>query len=209
MGKSKVLWIIGGNASGKTTQSKLLHQKLSGDKYKHIVQFEFINSKNNVDKTSYTLYQNSAHVGAMRDNQCTGTDSLSTKDQIEMSYLTLMDNFKMNYVLIDGIMSTQSWVEMILQAQPDETYLVLLTFDKIEDNLKRVQERRFIKNQTFINGMKYLEPLKDKTISNVTGKWRGFYSLFMRVHKQFTAYKIIDATLSREKINNEILKLIQ
>lgn len=202
---NKVVWIIGANATGKTTQSKLLHFALNLNSNKVISELHFINSKGEVDKTSFTLYDNSAHVGALRDNQCTGTDSLSTKDQIEMAYLSISSPL----IVIDGIMATGSWVDMIKQVNDIETYIILLNFDKLEDNLERVQERRWQKKPTTANGHKCYEELNEKTIKNITGKWRGFYSLYCKVYNQFDHYTMIEATLSKEEINKQILNFIQ
>lgn len=95
--KKNVIFIIGSNASGKTTVAKMLHDKL-GDSKKQIIKGE-------IDGVEYcyTSFGSVCHVGAVNDNQCTGTDTLSKKIQVETSYIMALNDEHSQIIILDPI----------------------------------------------------------------------------------------------------------
>lgn len=203
--EKKVIWIIGSNCSGKTTQSKLIHKNLNKSKYKQIINVLFTNSLNEDDNTFITLYDTTCHVGKVEDNQCTGTDSLSTKDKIEMSYLDLILNHDKNIVLIDGVLATSLWSGIINQVKPMfniETSVYLLDYKTNEANYARLRQRRANKTGKPVESI----VLEEKTLLNVAGKIKGFRSMFEKVKDDFNVSCIIDAELPIAEIHKIIVK---
>lgn len=196
MPKIKVVWLIGSNASGKSTQAKLLHKHFS-TKPKDIVSME-------VDgiSFSFTDFGKSAHVGEIGNNQCTGTDTLGKKQQVELSYFTCVNCLpEVEYVILDPIMSTGKYVDLIREYDV-ELYLVLLNFNTPEANCRRVQSRRF--NKTGV-----MEELTENTKKNIENKRKNFLRLFNRVCDLCDGSMLINAELNEKTIHQHILKLIQ
>ena len=200
----KVIMIIGGNASGKTTTAKLIHQNCNGiSKAKEIRKLEFINENNEDDFTFVTLYDRTAHVGKVEDNQCTGTDSLNTKNKIEFSYLYLVMLSDVRIIVLDSIMSTSTWSEMIHQVNHKydvKTILVLLNYKDIEANYVRLKQRRAHKTGEPVESI----ILNDTTQSNVLSKLKGFKNMFEKIKNNFNVSIEIDADLPAEEIHQLI-----
>ncbi len=199
-----IVWIIGSNSSGKTTQSKLIHKNCNGNGDKTITPLPFINSKFEEDLTYYTIYQKTAHVGKVEDTQCTGTDSLNTKDKIEMAYLCLIDE-NVETIVIDGILATGTWCDMIHQVRPEydiKTNIILLNFDSPEANFKRLRQRRANKSGLDVKDI----ILEEKTQENVANKLKTFRSIFERTKSQFNVSLEINADLSESQIHNLIVQ---
>jgi len=218
MNKKKVIWIIGSNATGKTTQSKLIHKKLNnGDESKLFVDMDL---GDGVVKA--TQFKQTAHVGFLRDNQCTGTDTINSKESIDATFCYLMSLDEVGYIVIDGIMATATWIDIFTQF-PDlvDVYLILLQFDDVIDNLKRVVERRVYKQidkggndgadielfEVYVE--KGMAELEDKTIKNVSGKFTGFKSMYEKVKGRCKEYTQVDAADSVESINHFLVDFIQ
>ncbi len=191
MKKPIVIWIIGSNGSGKTTQAKLLGNFFKTEPLKIIEGTE-----NNIN-WAYSTYGNKiANVGRVQNNPCCGTDTLQTKEQIRLSYLKAITNHKI--VILDGIMASGAWLEFINEVETN-ILLVLLDID-INDNLKRIRARRSAKNadkEIIIN---------PSTVENLKGKIKGFKSLYNNLSDKIDNKIIIEAKSNVSDVNNRILK---
>lgn len=204
----KVIMIIGSNSSGKTSQAKLIHKNYNGTgSAKEIRQIDFINEDGEQDKTFVTLYDKSAHVGKMEDDtQCTGTDSLNSRARVEMAYLYLMLSTKIEVIVLDAILSTGTWSEMIHQVQTQQnihTVLILLNYSSPEANYARLRQRRSNKTGQPVDSI----ILSDKTQENVFSKLKGFKNMFEKIKYDFNVYSEIDADLPAETIHLMITQL--
>lgn len=204
---------MGSNASGKTTQSKLLHSVLS-DSGKELIS-ESLSDDLNVKAT---IFSNSAHVGHLKDNQCTGTDTINSKNNVDASFCHILCNYDVNYIIVDGILCTATWLDIFKQfPEQIDILVVLLQFPTLEQNLRRVVERRVYKKidqggndqgdiEMFEHFVEFgIENLEPKTLKNVSSKFKGFKSMFEKVKSNCQYSLEINASLSEEEINIEIL----
>lgn len=196
MSKKNVIWFIGSNASGKTTQSKKFHEGVSDKSTKKIV-----NKKDQEGNRifEYTIYDNSGHVGALRDNQCTGTDSLGTKDMVVQTYNKLCGIEHISFILLDPIMSTGKYVEF-LRKFDSNIMLIHLHFPSVEDNLKRIDIRRSNKGVH--------KPMDPKTIENITRKNKTYLSLFNSMRDKVDCCLQINANESEEAIHIKVMEFV-
>jgi len=191
-----VIWIYGSNASGKTTQARLIHESLSNSAEKTI----FSGFEGGL-KWEYTLYDNSVHIGGIKDNQCTGTDTLPQKSQVILTYDEIMKReASIDVIVLDPIMSTGKHIEL-LRKYSINLLVIYLHFETPEDNFYRVIHRRYIKSGI-------VEDLSDKTKENLAGKQRGFYSLYERTKHLCDAHIKINADEELEDIHLKILEFL-
>jgi len=165
------VWLIGSNASGKTTQARLLHQLQINTK--PIYRESYMgNLKENPERLCYTEFEEKlvCNIGWVKNNQCTGTDSLHTRLQVEHSYKKAIQSWN-KIIIVDGIMATGQWLNF-LRNEDTKLLVVLLHFVELEDNILRIQQRRQAKHGG------ELPSLDDRTIKNITGKIKGFKSMF-------------------------------
>lgn len=216
MDKKKIVWMLGSNATGKTTQSKLLHDKFGNGEKR---TFSFKEADQPVKFTTFGT--NIGHVGIVGDNQCTGTDTLNSKLSIENSLIYCLN--ECDIVVVDGILATATWIDIFNQF-PDtvETYCILLQFSTIEANLKRVAERRAYKRiESGGNDLSDIADFdiivdqeldkiidSDKTIKNISSKFKSFKSIYERVKNKCVKNTEILADLPPDQIFSQIHKLI-
>lgn len=212
--KTTLIWLMGSNATGKTTQAKLIHEALSDLKTK-----ELITEKLDGDLViKATMFDNSGHIGHLKDNQCTGTDTINSKEGVDASFCYLLSN-DVPYIIVDGIMCTGQWVHIFNQF-PDkvQVLVVLFQFPTLEDNLRRIAERRAYKKiedggndgadiHDFENIVEWFyEELDEKTKKNVGSKFKNFKNMYERVKKDCDFSMEIDASLHIDDIHVEILQ---
>lgn len=191
-----VIWIYGSNASGKTTQAKLIHEFLSDSVDKTI----FAGFEGGL-KWEYTLYDNSVHIGGIRENQCTGTDTLPQKAQVILTYDEIMKRERnIDVIVLDPIMSTGQHVELLRKYKVN-LLVVYLHFETAEDNFYRVIHRRYLKT-----GL--IEDLADKTKENLARKQNNFYRLYERTKHLCDAHIKINAEEELEEIHFKILSFL-
>lgn len=216
MNNQKILiWIMGSNASGKTTQSKLIHEALSG-KEKELITEQLFGSV----VVKATLFENSSHIGHLKDNQCTGTDTINSKEGVDASFCYLLLNSSTSYIVVDGILCTAQWLSIFKQFPNVKILVILLQFPTLEQNLRRVVERRVYKKieaggNDLADIMDFemfvemgIENLEEKTLKNVGSKFKGFKSMYEKVKPECDYCIEIDASLSIEEIHVEILQKI-
>jgi len=162
MDKTIVIWFLGSNGSGKTTQCKKIHSKF----------YSLQRDVHYKDKDlSYTITGGVAgHVGMLSDKACCGTDTISKKEDITKAFNILLSK-GVSIITVDGIMATGTWPEFLKTPQ---TLLITVLLDVDEElNFKRVQMRREKKNGS-------TDELAEKTKDNLRGKIRGFRSMYQR-----------------------------
>lgn len=219
MKRKTVIWFLGSNATGKTTQAKMLHKTLNnGDEGKIFVDMDCEDGC--VIKA--TQYNRSAHVGFLKDNQCTGTDTINSKESIDATFCYLLSIDSIDFIVIDGIMATATWYDIFTQ-YPElvELHVILLQFDDVIKNLRRVVERRVCKKidaggndgadiAAFDDTVEYeLSILPDKTIKNVSGKFTGFKSMFDKITQKCHSHIQINASRPVEQIHSLIMNFLQ
>lgn len=173
MSKKLVIWFIGGNSVGKTTQARAIHQFFSiysvqSDKPSKIVEWE-----ESGKKIAYTkMNKLSSNLGRLTDRQCSGTDTMGSKDQIFHSFDAALADSQV--VIIEGIMATGKWIELLRR---DDVVLWTILLDVSEDvNFMRLRQRRGIKLGIDPSEVQ----IARKTQENLSSKLRGFRSLFDR-----------------------------
>lgn len=207
--------MMGSNASGKTTQSKLLHETLS-DSDKKLVSLKF-----GEIIVKATKFKHSGHVGHLKDNQCTGTDTINSKEGVDASFCYLLGENDISYIIVDGILCTAQWLNIFKQFPREvEILVILLQFQTLEQNLRRVVERRACKMidnvgndgadiDDFDNIVDYeITNIQPKTLKNVGGKFKGFKSMYNKVREQCEYSIEIDASLNQNDIHVQILQKI-
>ena len=217
MGKKKtIIWFLGSNASGKTSQSSELH-KYYGNGPKKINKW-----KEQGENVKYTTFgSNIGHVGEFGENQCTGTDTINSKKSLEMSLIYCLN--ECDIVVVDGIMATSTWLDIFNQfPETVSVKVILLQFNNIEENLRRVAERRACKIiddggndgadiydfEMFVDEELRKIHNNDKTIKNISSKFKGFENMFNKVRINCLDSIKIDASKDFLEISTEILNFL-
>jgi adenylate kinase family enzyme len=160
--KTLVIWFLGSNGSGKTTQSRKIHSYF-GNEEKQIHK----------DKNGYSYTITSGeigHVGKFSNNQCCGTDTIQKKEDIQKCFEELLSK-NLTIITLDGIMATGTWPEFLMS---DKTILLPILLNVSESlNFDRVMQRRFNKKGV-------MEELDDKTKENLKRKIKSFQSIYSR-----------------------------
>lgn len=204
-----ILWFIGANATGKTTQAALFHKYLQGKKRHFGLSYKDGTTEGGV-KWKYTICSEmSSNLGRMNHPllvpngdkalDCCGTDTLSTKVQI-------MESLKRakkasSIVVVDGIMATGQWIEFL---KDESTHVCLIFCDiDIDTCLKRLKKRRAQKLGVSIFDV---DEFTEKTVENITGKVNGFRSLWLRMYDQCDSRLKIDSNqFDKHQINEQII----
>ncbi|HPI19501.1 MAG TPA: hypothetical protein PKY56_03950 [Candidatus Kapabacteria bacterium] len=176
MEKTLVIWIIGGNSTGKTTLARNIHkffQNIATPTEKVISVGDFY-------YTEMSKY--SCNVGDLLKSQCAGCDTLGTKQQIINCFEYVVDRYPV--VVLEGIMATGTWIEFL--KRDDTIVFTILLNVTPETNFSMVSKRRAIKK-----GISQFEvEVTEKTRENMSSKLRGFMSLYERM-KPKSDYSLI------------------
>lgn len=204
MKKKNLIWLLGGTATGKTTQSIQLHKHLNNfdsDSFKWKAKDYVKKFQVGRVKTTLTVYKNSIHIGRISFADCCGTDTLGKKEQIIKAYQLAL-RMKQKNIIIDGIMATGKWIDF-LKVDKVNIFLFLLHFNNVDLNLKRLEQRRKI--DLLPDNEK---ALSEHTSNNVIGRRRYFNSLFQKLSLENDIHlsELINADLEKEEITKIILK---
>lgn len=187
------IWLIGTNGSGKTTQAKMFHNFAC----EQTQQIDINNGEVKISHWGCKI----AHVGLIGKNQCTGTDTLNTKEQIKNSFLKACD--LADIVVVDGIMATGTWYDDIFKFKKTEDciyVLVNLHYFNEKEMIERLKKRRFLKEG--------VAEISDDTIEKIKTKNKGFFRLFEKQKSFFDISLQIDASLKENVIFDKILHSI-
>jgi len=167
--KTLIIWLIGGNCTGKTTQAREIH--------KYFQKLQTHSTKERVIEESNFCYTSmsdiSCNAGNLLKSQCSGTDTLSTKQQIEDCINYTKDRYPI--VVIEGIMATGQWIHFLKQ-QDTILFTVFLNMTP-EINFKMVSQRRAAKKGIAPTDIQ----ISQKTKENMASKLRGFFLLYNRM----------------------------
>lgn len=184
-----IVWIIGANASGKTSlaatvQRSLREHAINEDKTVQSYEDSLRIANGNIIYTRTS--PNSCNIGKfnhplmwrqrrVETNECCGTDTLPKKDLINFAIqeasIPFLDN---DYIFVEGVMATRQWLKMF----PTNEYgvlMVLMDID-IENCIQRLALRR--SKRKGISQIEALESMNKKTVENIEGKIRGFRKMF-------------------------------
>lgn len=179
-----VVWLIGSNGTGKTTQSKKLLKFFSDYEYK-------ISSKES--QYCYTKTGIVAGLGKFSEKDCCGCDTLPNKATIRNSYLKAIDDEDVSLVVIDGIMSTNTWIDFIRER---DVKLLVVHFEiDLDNNILRVLYRRKITDLD-----NYPIEKIESLASNLNGKINGFKKQFNTQIKNADSNISIKFGLSEEEV---------
>lgn len=200
-----VIWMIGSNGSGKTTQMRNLVRALNSDKGKKfsIKQKEF--------DYCYTVFEDMCVLGKIGENQCTGLDNVFSQLKVEGVFRSLDKSMKedKSIVLIESIMATFNWYKSIMQVfekTEEEARLIVFHLDfSIHHNLTRIQKRRAKKNgrEDWYNIV-----LEDTTYKNIASKNGNFRALANKIKAENEQVFTLKAEESEKSITSSILRII-
>lgn len=197
------IWIIGGSGVGKTTLAVNIHnffKKIYADECKTKV-FGFGEDNKEFLYTEVSPF--SANLGILSNSQCSGTDTLSTKERIKNSFFLAKKNYPV--VIIEGIMATGTWIDWIKEHEDVELFTIHITISD-EENLKRLKIRRSKKKQCSPEEI----IIEQKTKDNLSGKIRGFASLFGRVkHKSDYFLEINSENFCPSQTSDQVINFLK
>lgn len=210
-----VIWFIGANAAGKTTQAALLHKYFRDvfDEGKQHLN-KYVKEERNGTLVSYTVLSPvSTNVGkfnhpitsVVEDNTTAtcGTDTINKKEQIIASFEAALAETPI--VIMEGVMATGTWIDF-LKRKGVELVLIHMEMDT-EDTLARLLARRAEK--TGKTELEMFEQLQEKTIKNIDGKVRGFRSMYKKLSPLADYAFSVDATKDANWIHYDILNKIK
>lgn len=241
--KKIVIWLVGSNATGKTTQAALIHKKLRSELYlakfvqgsdeydvdwiytqcgeytanlgrfSHsalLSEYEMevaeakvekwikLEKKNSTIISRGALKKAKQHLKYLQPTDCCGTDTMSKKAQIMAAFETTTSS-PSRIIVVEGIMATGTWIDF-LKTKNTVVFMVHLKIS-LEDNVMRLRARRAAKKNITPN----LVEFKPKTMQNISGKIRGFESLYKRMEPKTDYNMEIDAMENINVINKKIL----
>lgn len=209
------IWLLGGNSTGKTTQSAHIHLMLrelyDAQDFVSVVRYFQEEIDGEIIKYFYTKVSPvSANLGifnhplttaqnsGIKTNACCGTDNLSKKVQIQLAYIAAITDPDIKVITVDAIMATGQFIEFLSNS---ESKLLTILFDCTETtNFKRLAQRRAVKLG--------IEPsevvLAEKTKDNLRTKLKNFRSTFRK------ALLVSDESLevSTDELNIEEVRIL-
>jgi thymidylate kinase len=206
-----VFWFVGTNAAGKSTQAALLHKYLRQSKY---FQNKLFSGEESGIKWKFTqCSEASANLGNFnhpllitngdKTLDCCGTDTLSTKAQIIRSFKEAKKNFSI--ITVEGVMATGQWFKFL--STPDTHLCMILCDIELEVCLKRLKKRRANKHEINIFNV---EDFSEKTIENISGKVRGFKSLWNNIaHKCDSRLLLNVNSYDKYQLNEQIIHFFE
>lgn len=168
--KKRLIWIIGAMASGKSTQRKLLCERLSDG-----AQGEVIKKTKGEVKIVYTSFGGVVGMpGRASTNQCDGLDSsFGDMKKIGSLMATEMAVKKHDVIIVEGSQTTSLWADHlaeICEKHDCEFYAIHLN---LSDEL--VVDRLYHRNE--IKGTEVTE----KKIKNVLAKNNQYYNIYEKI----------------------------
>lgn len=192
--KKIVIWLLGSNGSGKTTQCKNILDYFNGlpkNKPTPELKTKYVDS---VMKSCYTVYRGSgvAVLGVLGKNQCTGLDSVYSKigaDGVVESLKNALNDKEVQIILVECVFGTFSWYENWVKAKlRDKFKLIFIHLEmSLWENYRRIQWRRAKK--LGVTNWKDIE-LEDTVYKNVGNKNRETRVIYQKLAGQHEKSKV-------------------
>lgn len=201
-----VIWIVGANASGKSTLSALIQKHFKQDDFE--LGFYVEDRKILYTQTSeYTINLgkfNHPKICVGKTNACCGTDTLAKKELIALG-LEKAGETGTRLIFVEGIMATRQWVDIF----PEGYKVILVLLDlEIEQCIQRLMVRR--SKKTGQDPSILLDNLTEKTVSNLEGKINGFRRLFEDLSKRgLMSFYFHSSETTLESAADKIINYIQ
>lgn len=213
MKKPILLWIIGSYGSGKTTQMKNL---IDVFKSKEPKKNEGVSNGWNFMYTTYGA--NFSVIGQVKQNQCTGLDSVYSKlkkEGISQSILKSVEGGA-QLVLLECVFASGAWYEQFIKdGLLERMNLIMVHLDlDLFDNFKRIAQRK-AKKAGIDNWWEIHHPDSlYKNAGNKNKETKIIYDKCMGLHKSSFSIKPestlkLDAMLSEEELTDLILEEIE
>lgn len=195
-----VIWFIGTNSSGKTTQAKLYHNFLNS------VYVGFKNLYPKVyEKDDWCFTQMSkvsSNLGRLDSNACSGTDTLNTKERVMKSFKEACARTPI--VVVEGIMATGTWIDFMKPPKRNNQVLLVHLDLDLETAILRLRERRSVKRKVRPEEVEIVAKTKD----NMENKIKNFKSLKARMADKVDAHITIDQTKTISQTHNLVKDFI-
>lgn len=197
---SYLIFIIGGMSSGKTTTNRGIVEA-----FKTQEKELFAGEENGVNYAYSHFGEMVTSLGDLRDSQCTGWDSVSTKCKnvgLELSIRKAIE--KSEFVVLDSIMSSSVWVDLIVKNSPNNFLIHLTT--SFEENVRRLKKRQANKvgKEDFLDVW-----LTDNNYEFIRKERMQYTNIFDKFKDKFSASIRIDSNdKTPSEVNKEVLKFI-
>lgn len=201
-----LIWMLGSNASGKTSLARRLHETFGNDDPETT-----INKLDDGKPYSYTTFgKGCANIGKVTENLCSGTDTIPSKKGVEQAYKELL-NLNIEVIIADAVMSTAQWMHFFSEPKDVLVYVVLFEFKDIEANVMKVAHRNVLR-QKLKQGSNELPTsdeifeavvnLRPKTIDNLIRKKPLFRNMYETVKQKADAFDEFDADSDMDDIQS-------
>lgn len=167
--KKHIVWILGTNASGKTSLSRNVHKINNTDtsKYRKIL------TPGRIGRCGITLFENTAHIGFLEAHAATnGSDMISKKADMRRTIEFALSLNQVKVVVLDALMSTSTWREFL--RRDDIILTVVHVFCEEKENVERLRRRRIEKYPDDPDK----QIVTDVTAGKVWSKRKYFFNLF-------------------------------
>lgn len=196
--RKKLIWIIGAMASGKSTQRKLLCERLSDG-----IEPDLIKKDIGDLKVIYSSYSDIVGIpGKASTNQCDGLDSsFGAMKKVGSLKATEICIKKHEITIVEGSQTTFLWVDELsnlCRKHNCEFYIIHLN---LQDEV--VIDRLYHRNE--VKGTE----VTDKKIKNVLAKNNQYYNIYEKIKdREDIIKKRINAKKSIEKVFDDIVDFV-
>lgn len=197
--RKKLVWIMGAMASGKSTQRKLLCQRLSDGAEPEVTKKVI---KEDV-QIVYTSFSDIVGMpGKHSTNQCDGLDSsfgiMKKIGALEATEICVKNH---EITIVEGSQTTFRWVDHLAEMSQEHDFDFYIVHLNLDDSI--VIDRLVHRNE--IKGTE----VTDKKIKNVLAKNNQYYNIFEKIRdRDDIIKKRIQAKKSVEDVFNDIIDFI-
>lgn len=196
--EKKLVWVMGAMASGKSTQRKLLCERLSDG-----IEGDLVKKQIGDLNVIYTSYGDLVGMpGKASTNQCDGLDSsFGAMKKVGSLKATEICIKKHSITIVEGSQTTFTWVDALAEMCEKhncEFYIVHLYLDD-EIVIDRLVHRNEIKGTE----------VTDKKIKNVLAKNNQYFNIYEKIKdRKDINKKRVHAKKSIEKVFDDIVDFI-
>lgn len=212
-----VIWIHGGNGSGKTTQSKLLTEALGGVSGEEMISVQS-------DGVYYTVFPDHglAVLGKVQKNACTGLDTVYPKLKSEGIGTTMkaaIEDDRVQIIILECMFSTIKWYDQWIKLGIRDKFTIFSIHLEMDlwSAYKRICMRRAAKKGREDWWNFELADTVYKHVGDKNRESRIIYQKLAGIHPEkhkncspiVDYFKQIDANLSKQEIHESIKSLIE